>query len=273
MLPYNAFLWIASYLCQLRHWNTPEGEGCLRVPFLWLFYWGHHKRRLSGFLSISHWTIGTYDGYLPVLSLATWVGHSSLTVISRACKPAEIIRQSIHTQSPLWTFQSSETPLQVSSYSVCQCCTCSVFWLWFRALVYCHCLVVPVLTFHKPRISFPVPAACVKIDMFSFLVVDMLVAVWTGKYKWSKVCLRFLFKYLSPDWVQRVTVLNALVTYKLINNYLLAVYSLGCAQRQWIRGSVRVLREEGKHLSVKDLSENPSRWSMRLLSSISYWKA
>ena len=263
MLPYNAFLWIASYLCQLRHWNASEGEGCLRVAFILLFYWGHHKRRLSGFLSISHWTIG----------IVTWVGHWSLTVISRACKPAEIIGQSIHTQSPLWTFESCETPLQVFSYTVCQCCTCSEFWFWFRALVCCHSLTVPVLTFHKPRISFPVPAACVKVDMFSFLVVDMLVAVWTGKYKWSKLCLRFLFKHLSPDWVQRVTVLNALVTYKLMNNYLLAVYSLGCAQRQWIRGSVRVLRKKGKHLSVKDLSENPSRWSMRPLSSISYWKA
>lgn len=71
----------------------------------------------------------------------------------------------------------SETSLQVSSYSVCPHCTCSVFWLWFRALVCCHCLAVPVLTFHKPRISFLVPAACVKIDMFSFLVVDMLVAM------------------------------------------------------------------------------------------------
>lgn len=225
-LHYNAFLWIASYLFQLGHWNTPEGEGCLRVAFLWLFYWGHHKRLLSGFLSISHWTIGTYDGYLPVLSLATWVGHWSLTVISLACKPAEIIRQSIHSlvQFPLWTFQSkntiyishrpplSETPLQVSSYSVCQCCTCSVFWLWFRALVCCHCLAVPVLTFHKPRISFLVPAACVKVDMFSFLVVDIFVSVWTGKYKWSRLCLRFLFKFLSPGWVRRVHVLNALVT-------------------------------------------------------------
>ena len=32
-------------------------------------------------------------------------------------------------------------------------------------------------------------------------------------------------------------------------------------------------RKKGKHLWVKDLSENPSRWSMRPLSSISYWKA
>lgn len=124
MLPYNAFLWIASYLCQLRHWNAPEGEGCLRVAFIWLFYWGHHKRRLSGFLSISHWTIG----------IVTWVGHWSLTVISRACKPAEIIGQSIHTQSPLWTFESCETPLQVFSYTVCQCCTCSEFFCFGFAL-------------------------------------------------------------------------------------------------------------------------------------------
>lgn len=70
-----------------------EGEGCLRVTFLWLFHWRHHKGLLSGFLSVSHWTIGTYDGYLPVLDLATWVCHWSLTVTGWACKPAEIIRQ------------------------------------------------------------------------------------------------------------------------------------------------------------------------------------